>query len=87
MLIVDDFLATGAALVGLVDIVREAGAELLGVGCVIEKSFQEGRALLEQKGVRVHALARIASMSPGEVRFVEDEDDTSIHQMKENAGC
>ncbi|MED4600648.1 xanthine phosphoribosyltransferase [Paenibacillus validus] len=87
VLIVDDFLATGAALVGLVDIVREAGAELLGVGCVIEKSFQEGRALLEQKGVRVHALARIASMSPGEVRFVEDEDDTSIHQMKENAGC
>lgn len=72
VLIVDDFLATGAALVGLVDIVREAGAELVGVGCVIEKSFQEGRGLLEQKGVRVHSLARIASMSPGEVYFIEE---------------
>lgn len=73
VLIVDDFLATGAALVGLVDIVKEAGAELLGVGCVIEKSFQEGRGLLENKGVRVHSLARIASMSPGEVHFIEEE--------------
>lgn len=73
VLIVDDFLATGAALVGLVDIVREAGAELVGVGCVIEKSFQEGRRLLEEKGVEVHALARIAAMSPGEVTFIEDD--------------
>lgn len=72
VLIVDDFLATGAALAGLVEIVKEAGAELLGVGCVIEKSFQEGRGLLESKGVQVHSLARIASMSPGEVHFVED---------------
>ncbi|NIK79150.1 xanthine phosphoribosyltransferase [Paenibacillus castaneae] len=73
VLIVDDFLATGAALVGLVDIVKEAGAELVGVGCVIEKSFQEGRGLLENKGVQVHSLARIASMSPGQVDFIEDE--------------
>ncbi|MBJ6364045.1 xanthine phosphoribosyltransferase [Paenibacillus sp. GCM10012307] len=72
VLIVDDFLATGAALVGLVDIVRASGAELAGVGCVIEKSFQEGRGLLEAKGVEVHSLARIASMSPGEVCFVEE---------------
>ncbi|TYP75419.1 xanthine phosphoribosyltransferase [Paenibacillus methanolicus] len=74
VLIVDDFLATGAALVGLVDIVRESGAELAGVGCVIEKSFQEGRGLLAAKGVRVHSLARIASMSPGHVDFIEDEE-------------
>lgn len=74
VLIVDDFLATGAALVGLVDIVRESGAELAGVGCVIEKSFQEGRGLLEAKGVQVHSLARIASMSPGHVDFIEDEE-------------
>lgn len=73
VLIVDDFLATGAALVGLVDIVKESGAELMGVGCVIEKSFQEGRGLLEERGVEVHSLARIASMSPGEVHFVEDQ--------------
>ncbi|UUZ95427.1 xanthine phosphoribosyltransferase [Paenibacillus sp. P25] len=81
VLIVDDFLATGAALVGLVDIVKEAGAELMGVGCVIEKSFQEGRALLESKGVRVHSLARIAAMSPGEIRFVEDEDPVVYSQV------
>ncbi|TVY08983.1 xanthine phosphoribosyltransferase [Paenibacillus cremeus] len=73
VLIVDDFLATGAALVGLVDIVKEAGAELVGVGSVIEKSFQEGRSLLENKGVQVHSLARIASMKPGEIHFIEDQ--------------
>jgi len=77
VLIVDDFLATGAALVGLVDIVKESGAELVGVGCVIEKSFQEGRSLLEDKGVEVHSLARIASMSPGEVTFIEEEKNVS----------
>ncbi|AHV99564.1 hypothetical protein PSAB_23385 [Paenibacillus sabinae T27] len=76
VLIVDDFLATGAALVGLVDIVREAGAELLGVGCVIEKCFQEGRGLLEEMGVEVHSLARISAMAPGEVHFIENEEIT-----------
>jgi xanthine phosphoribosyltransferase len=73
VLIVDDFLATGAALVGLSNIVQESGAHLVGVGCVIEKSFQEGRDLLENKGLRVHSLARIASISPGKVQFIEDE--------------
>ena len=85
VLIVDDFLATGAALVGLVDIVKEAGAELLGVGCVIEKSFQEGRSLLENRGIEVHALARIASMSPGEIDFIDNE--SSLEKIKESAGC
>ncbi|GAB2696534.1 xanthine phosphoribosyltransferase [Paenibacillus thermoaerophilus] len=80
VLIVDDFLATGAALVGLVNIVRESGAKLAGVGCVIEKSFQEGRRLLEEMNVRVHSLARIASMSPGEIRFIEE---SAIHRVKE----
>lgn len=85
VLIVDDFLATGAALVGLVDIVKEAGAELLGVGCVIEKSFQEGRGLLENRGIEVHALARIASMSPDEIHFIDNE--SSLEKIKESAGC
>jgi xanthine phosphoribosyltransferase len=71
VLIVDDFLATGAALLGLTKIVADAGAHLIGVGAVIEKSFQEGRGLLEQAGVRVESLARIASMSPGDIRFIE----------------
>ncbi|PLT48172.1 Xanthine phosphoribosyltransferase [Paenibacillus pasadenensis] len=77
VLIVDDFLATGAALVGLVDIVKQSGAELRGVGCVIEKSFQEGRGLLEALGVEVHSLARIASMRPGEVTYVREAEAAS----------
>lgn len=85
VLIVDDFLATGAALVGLVDIVQEAGAELLGVGCVIEKCFQEGRSLLEDRGIEVHALARITSMSPGEIHFIDNE--SSKEPIKESARC
>lgn len=82
VLIVDDFLATGAALVGLCDIVAESGAQLAGVGCVIEKSFQEGRGLLEQRGIPVYSLARIASMSPGEIHFIDNEG-----LLKECAGC
>lgn len=73
ILIVDDFLATGAALVGLVEIVKHAGAHLVGVGAVIEKSFQEGRGLLEQAGVRVESLARIRAMSPEGIDFIEQE--------------
>jgi len=82
VLIVDDFLATGAALIGLVDIVKEAGATLAGVGCVIEKCFQEGRELLEQKGVSVHSLAKISSMAPGEIHFVPGDDEALLE--KEN---
>lgn len=85
VLIVDDFLATGAALIGLADIVEASGAELLGVGCVIEKSFQEGRSLLENRGIAVHALARIASMAPGEVHFIDHSD--TEEKMKESARC
>ncbi|MBW4085673.1 xanthine phosphoribosyltransferase [Paenibacillus sp. S150] len=85
VLIVDDFLATGAALVGLADIVDESGAELLGVGCVIEKSFQQGRSLLEDRGIAVHALARISSMAPGEVHFIEHIPAEEV--IKESAEC
>jgi xanthine phosphoribosyltransferase len=73
VLIVDDFLATGDALLGLTEIVSQAGATLIGVGAVIEKCFQEGRSRLEQAGVRVHSLARIAAMSPeGTIEFIPE---------------
>jgi len=72
ILIVDDFLATGAALVGLADIVDASGATLVGVGCVIEKTFQEGRGLLEERQIPIQSLARISSMSPGHVDFVDE---------------
>ncbi|SFP94461.1 xanthine phosphoribosyltransferase [Geopseudomonas sagittaria] len=71
VLIVDDFLAHGQAAQGLISIVRQAGAEVAGIGIVIEKSFQPGRAELEQLGYRVESLARIASLEGGEVRFVD----------------
>ncbi|MED1953445.1 xanthine phosphoribosyltransferase [Brevibacillus centrosporus] len=71
ILIVDDFLATGAALVGLTQIVKDAGAHLVGIGAVIEKSFQEGRGLLEKEGIRIESLARIESMSPEHIHFIE----------------
>jgi len=71
VLIVDDFLATGAALLGLADIVKQADAHLVGVGAVIEKSFQEGRSLLEKRGIRVESLARIQSMSPDHIQFLQ----------------
>ncbi|MGD8192239.1 xanthine phosphoribosyltransferase [Brevibacillus ginsengisoli] len=72
VLVVDDFLATGAALIGLKEIIQESGAHLVGIGAVIEKSFQEGRAKLEEAGVRIHSLARIQSMSPEGIQFIEE---------------
>lgn len=72
VLIVDDFLATGAALIGLTEIIKAAGAHLVGIGAVIEKSFQEGRGLLEAKGIRIESLARIAEMSPEHIRFADN---------------
>ena len=66
VLLIDDFLANGAALEGLIDIVRQAGATLVGAGIVIEKAFQPGGERLRAKGIRVESLARIASMSEEE---------------------
>ncbi len=62
VLIIDDFLATGNALVGLIDIVEQSGASVAGCGIVIEKAYQDGGKLLRDKGYRVESLARIASM-------------------------
>lgn len=62
VLIIDDFLATGSALQGLVELVRQSGADLVGCGIAIEKVYQEGGSTLRSKGVRVESLARIASM-------------------------
>ena len=64
VLIIDDFLANGAALTGLIALVKESGATLVGAGIAIEKAFQPGGELIRSQGVRVESLARIASMSP-----------------------
>lgn len=63
VLLIDDFLANGSALLALIDMVGQAGAEVVGAGIVIEKTFQPGGALLREKGIRVESLARIRSMS------------------------
>ena len=70
-LVIDDFLANGKAALGLIDIIRQAGATLVGLGIVIEKSFQAGRAELEAEGYRIESLARIAALENGEVRFLD----------------
>ena len=69
VLLIDDFLATGAALVGLKDLVEQAGATLVGAGCAIEKRFQGGGDLLREKGVRVESLARIVKMDEQGIVF------------------
>jgi len=72
VLIIDDFLANGAALEGLIDLVCQAGARLVGAGIVIEKAFQPGGERIRAKGVRVESLARVKSMSEESgVEFVD----------------
>ena len=71
VLIVDDFLANGQAAKGLVEIVEQAGAKVEAVGIVIEKSFQEGRGLLEEAGIPVFSLARLERFENGKVVFKE----------------
>lgn len=74
VLLIDDFLANGKALEGLITLVEEAGAELVGAGIVIEKGFQAGGEMLRQRGVRVESLAIVESMDSecGEIVFRDD---------------
>ena len=67
VLIIDDFLATGQTILALARIAKAAGAEIVGVGALIEKTFEGGRAALEVLGVPVHSLARIVDMSEGRI--------------------
>lgn len=69
VLLIDDFLANGAALEGLMDLVRQAGATLIGAGIAVEKAFQPGGARIRAKGVRVESLARVQEMSAGRIVF------------------
>jgi xanthine phosphoribosyltransferase len=69
VLIIDDFLATGKTIEGLIRLAKIAGATVVGVGTLIEKTFEEGRAHLESMGVHVEALARIESMTKDKIVF------------------
>lgn len=71
VLIIDDFLANGCALEGLIDLVDQAKANLVGVGIAIEKGFQKGGRELREKGIRIESLAIVESMdaATGEIKF------------------
>lgn len=69
LLLIDDFLANGAALEGLLALAEQAGASVAGAGVAVEKAFQPGGARIRARGVRVESLARIQSMGPGHIEF------------------
>ena len=69
VLIIDDFLANGCALMGLIDIVKQSGAELAGAGIVIEKGFQVGGKTIRDMGVKLESLAIVDSMDNGTITF------------------
>ena len=71
ILVVDDFLANGCAVDGLIDLINESGATLQGVGIIIEKGFQDGGKRLRERGVRVESLAIVDAMNDetGEITF------------------
>ena len=69
VLIIDDFLASGATILGLARLAEAAGARIIGVGALIEKTFEGGREALESLGVPVESLTRISSMDGGTITF------------------
>lgn len=69
VLIIDDFLATGSTILGLVRLAQTAGAEIVGIGTLIEKSFEGGRAVLAHLNIPVESLVCITSMDGGEIIF------------------
>ena len=69
VLVIDDFLANGCALMGLSEIIEESGAKFVGAGIVIEKGFQRGGDLIRSRGIRVESLAIIDDMSDGIIKF------------------
>ena len=74
ILIIDDFLANGCALLGLIDIVKHAGAKIAGAGIVIEKGCQKGGELVRSQGIRVESLAIIDEMDPVKGCKFRDDD-------------
>ena len=74
ILLIDDFLANGEAAMGASRLVEEAGAELSGIGILIEKSFQPGRKRLEEAGFKVYSQARIARLAEGVIDFIEEPE-------------
>ncbi|MBG9981915.1 xanthine phosphoribosyltransferase [Aerococcaceae bacterium DSM 111020] len=74
VLIIDDFLANGEALKGLIELVEQSGANVGGIGIAIEKTFQEGGKKVREMGYPIYSQARIKSLTDGKVEFDEDLD-------------
>ena len=70
-LFIDDFLANGNAATGILDLAAQAGAEIVGMGFLIEKSFQAGGRMLRDKGIHVESLAIIESLDNCEIKIKE----------------
>ena len=87
ILIVDDFLANGNALNGLLSICEEAGANVVGFAIAVEKGFQGGGDALRARGYRVESLANVSNMDPetGEITFSETRTAEETPQMREEA--
>ena len=73
ILIIDDFMANGEAMRGLIDIVNGAGATLVGIGCAVEKGFQGGGDRLRSAGMNIKSLAIVESAEPGNIVFRDDD--------------
>lgn len=71
VLIIDDFLATGATILGLVRLTQAAGATIVGIGALIEKTFEGGRAALQYLNVPIEALVQITNMDDGRIVFAD----------------
>ncbi len=72
VLIIDDFLASGATILGLVRLAQAAGAEIVGIGALIEKTFEGGREVLSFLGVPIESLAPVQSMEGDKILFADD---------------
>jgi xanthine phosphoribosyltransferase len=74
VLIIDDFLASGQTILGLVRLAQAAGANVIGIGALIEKTFEGGRKILEQAGLHVESLAQITAMTDDQIVFAESNE-------------
>lgn len=71
VLIIDDFLARGSALLGLIDIIRQSGATIVGAGICIEKAYDDGGSKVRGLGIKVHSLAKIEYMDENRIVFAD----------------
>ena len=73
LLIIDDFLANGEAVKGMINIANQAKADVAGIGIVVAKTFQGGSSWIKEHGYRLESLANIASLANGKVQFADEK--------------